>query len=422
MAEVNEELTRRYEEEYSESAQERKAEAEREWQRKAEILGDLTPLTERTEAFNNLVTGEGYKEKVPTGLTGIDLALNGGLSPRLYLVSADTGKGKSTLVWNIAQNIARQTARDRAEYDRLPPEERARTKPPKARSVLYFLMEMTAEELFARAISRRMLERNADRGSAAITPLTEDQILYQYQNSEEVSPEQQAVFTIEEAKFLQEEAPYLFVIEGRKTVEDIADYIQTFCDEFQKLHPDRPTEAPPVVIVDYLQILAPTMQNGRPLYREPRLQVDHNTGKFVEIKTRYGTPIILISSVTKQGQGSLEIDITDLKESGTISFDVDVVMTLNPAINEDLQAKLKNARSQDDRTEIKKEIKQRQRTDYPRKMTLLFEKNRGGIPGTEAKLVYYSAHNAFYDDPEAPEKTQRRYTGKDIIPPPNAPF
>jgi len=121
MAEVNEELTRRYEEEYSESAQERKAEAEREWQRKAEILGDLTPLTERTEAFNNLVTGEGYKEKVPTGLTGIDLALNGGLSPRLYLVSADTGKGKSTLVWNIAQNIARQTARDRAEYDRLPP-------------------------------------------------------------------------------------------------------------------------------------------------------------------------------------------------------------------------------------------------------------------------------------------------------------
>ena len=418
MPDYNEELTRKWEEKYSPSVIEEKKE-ENEYREGLKALSEeILPLTETTPDFNRIVTGDGYKEKVSTGFDGIDLALNGGLSPRLYLIAADTGRGKSTLAWNIAQNIARQTARTRAAYEALPEEERKETMPPKERSVLYFLLEMSAQELFARAISRRMLERNDGLPEKnVVLPLTEDQILYNFQNPDEVTDEQRAVFGIEEAKFIQAEAKYLYVIEGRKTVEEI----ETYIDAFQMKQ--RAIDYPPIVIVDYLQILAPTTdENGKQLIRDPRLQVDHNTTEFEKIKNSKGTPIIIISSVTKQGQGSLEVDITDLKESGQISFDVDCIITLNPTLTKEQEAILNKARTSDERAESKKKIKEKQMTEYPRKMTVRFEKNRGGIPNFKAGMLYFSAHYALFDDPENGQKTPPVYTGDQIRPPKRAPF
>jgi len=419
MPDFNEELTRKFEEEASTSAQEEAAARGA----LATFGNSLVSLDQTIPDFNDTVMGNGYREKISTGFDGIDRALNGGLTKRLYLISADTSMGKSTLVWNIAENIARNTAAARQEYDTLPEEDRKKTKPPKRQSVLYFLMEMTAEELTARAISRRMLEANEGKADKdIITPLTEDQILTQYNNPDEVTSAQQAAFTIAEHRFITDEAPYIYIIQGRKNVEDIALYVHAFMERENR---QELVEPPPVVIIDYLQIMAPTIdQNGRPLFREPRLQVDHNTKEIEKIIYDYGTPVILISSVTKQAQGNLVIDMTALKESGEISYNADVVITMNIGLTQEAKEELKKAESkaQDQRNEARKNAKETSKRAYPRRLELTFEKNRGAVMGIKVPMLYYAAHNAFFDDPEDDKPRERVYKPDEIRPPQKNPF
>ena len=128
----------------------------------------------------------------------------------------------------------------------------------------------------------------------------------------------------------------------------------------------------PVVIIDYLQILAPA---------EPRATDKQNTDKAVmelkRISRDYKTPVIGISSFNRANYREA-VTMEAFKESGAIEYSSDVLIGLQ----------LKGAGKKDfDANEAKKKS--------PREIELIILKNRNGSTGNRIEFSYYPLFNYF---------------------------
>ena len=129
----------------------------------------------------------------------------------------------------------------------------------------------------------------------------------------------------------------------------------------------------PLVMIDYLQILAPY---------DMRASDKQNTDKAVlelkRLSRDYKTPVIGISSLNRQGYKG-EVSLEDFKESGAIEYGSDVLIGLH----------FSGAGKKDfDSTEAKRA--------NPRKIELVILKNRNGSKG-EAPIDFYPMFNYFTD-------------------------
>lgn len=84
-------------------------------------------MTEYRSEFSNTEYGKAF----PTGFSILDGILNGGLREGLTVIGALSGLGKTTMLLQIANNIAEQ-----------------------GEDVIYFSLEMNKSELLTRTISR----------------------------------------------------------------------------------------------------------------------------------------------------------------------------------------------------------------------------------------------------------------------------
>lgn len=303
------------------------------------------------EDFINGINASVNTPATPTGYSRLDEVLDGGLYEGLYVLGAVSSLGKTTYITQMADQIARGTGQD----------------------VLIFSLEMARNELIAKSISREtviqvLLEQkeHPTGGNVMIKAKTvrgiTDGRRYQTYSKEERDTINRAIASYDKY------ANRIFIIEG---VGDIgAHQIRKAIQRHIHCTGNRP-----VVVVDYLQILAP--------YNE-RATDKQNTDKAVlemkRISRDYKIPVIAISSLNRASYGG-EIAMQAFKESGAIEYSSDVLIGL--------QFKGAGGDGFDGN---------KARRAMPREIELVILKNRNGRTGDIIPYRYYPAFNYFEEE------------------------
>lgn len=275
---------------------------------------------------------------IETGFSKLDNALDGGLYEGLYIVGAISSLGKTTYVLQMADYIAGSGT-----------------------DVLIFSLEMARAELMARSISRHTLLEVIENGGEFSHAKTARGILAGHRHKNYCQAERNLINTA--IKAYSEYAHNIYIIEG------VGDVSVTQIKEKVQKHISI-TGRKPVVIVDYLQILAP--------YND-RTSDKQNTDKAVlELKRMsrdYKLPVICVSSLNRDNYNKT-ISLEALKESGSIEYGSDVVIGLQ----------FVGAGSKDFDVNKAKE-------KNPREVEAIILKNRNGRTGKKINYAYYSWFN-----------------------------
>ena len=232
--------------------------------------------------------------------------------------------------------------------------------------MLIFSLEMSRTELMAKSISRHTIKHvDADPSLRTMHAKAARDITTgtQYKGYSDVEKELIKA-AIEDYRAY---AWHIFISEG---IGDIGvAQIRNTVNEHIRL-----TGNKPVVIVDYLQILAPN---------DPRASDKQNIDKAVlELKRAsrdYKIPVIAISSFNRENYKA-EANMAAFKESGAIEYGCDVLIGMQ------LSGMRKNI--------TEEEITQKKQA-YPREVELVILKNRNGRVGFTVQYSYYAKFNYF---------------------------
>lgn len=292
------------------------------------------------QSFINGIASSVDTPYIPTGFSKFDEVLDGGLYEGLYIVGAISSLGKTTLITQIADQIAQRGT-----------------------DILIFSLEMARAEIMAKSISRHTLEEVLANGGDIKNAKTTRGITTGKRYEKYNNTERELISTA--INTYAEYAERIYISEG---VGDIgAEQVK----EAVKKH-ILFTGRKPVVVIDYLQILAP--------YSE-RATDKQNTDKAVmemkRISRDYKIPVIGISSFNRTNY-SVGVTMEAFKESGAIEYSSDVLIGLQ----------LKGAGEKGfDATEEKKK--------NPREIELVILKNRNGRAGDKIPFNYYPLFNYF---------------------------
>ena len=299
--------------------------------------------------FRQYVIDERNNRPIPTGFKGFDTCIGGGLLPRFYIIGAVTTIGKTTLVLQMADNIAKA-----------------------GNDVIIFSLEMAKEDIIARSISRHTYEIcNRERLDTKFAK-TEYGILMggRYKDYSQEEKDLIADAYREYSEYAEE---HISIYEGKRTSEEIRDIVQKYIEVTGKR---------PVVIVDYLQILTPVPELIRATEKQ---QIDHDIDIFTAMRRELKVPVIGISSFNR-GSYLQTADISSFKESGNIEYSGDTVITLELDVTKSRKGEV----SADDFIEALRK--------NPRDIKLTFQKNRGNQVGTPLYFLYNPKFNYFEED------------------------
>lgn len=292
------------------------------------------------QSFIDGITDSVDTPYIPTGFNKLDAVLDGGLYEGLYIVGAISSLGKTTLITQIADQIA-QAGTD----------------------VLIFSLEMARTEIMAKSISRHTLQSVLATGGDICNAKTARGITTGKRHENYSKAERELIK--EAIRTYSQYAEHIYISEG---IGDIgAEQIRDTVKQHILF-----TGNTPVVIIDYLQILAP--------YSE-RATDKQNTDKAVmelkRISRDYKTPVIGISSFNRANYKEA-VTMEAFKESGAIEYSSDVLIGLQ----------LKGAGEKNfDANEEKKKS--------PREIELIILKNRNGSTGDKLGYRYYPLFNYF---------------------------
>lgn len=293
-----------------------------------------------TEDIANSAANTSY---IPTGYEALDGVLDGGLYEGLYIIGAISSLGKTTFIVQAADQMAAYGA-----------------------DILIFSLEMARSEIMAKSISRESfyvsLEQYGDSRAAKTTRGITTGKRWPNYSREEVAAIKQAISnyaTYSENLYIMEGVGDIGVAQIR---EAVADHI-------------RITGKKPVVIVDYLQLLAPN---------DPRSTDKQNMDKAVlelkRISRDYKTPVIAISSLNRQSYGA-PVSMEAFKESGAIEYSSDVLIGLQAAGAGSADFNIDAAKQKD-----------------PRQIELKILKNRNGRTGGTLAFEYYPLFNLYREE------------------------
>ena len=239
--------------------------------------------------FVALVKANRDRPAIPTGFSTLDELLGGGLYAGLYFVGAISSLGKTTLVLQIADNVAE------AGY-----------------GVLIFSLEMARSELMAKTLSRLSFLKSYEIYGATRYAKTTRGILRGHFPLQE----EQEVF----AKSLSEYGEWGQNIHITEGIGDVGvSHVRAKTEEYIK-HIGKP----PVIVIDYLQIL----QNPECKHSLTDKQaVDKNVMELKRISRDYDTPVIGISSFNRDNY-SAPVNMASFKESGAVEYSSDVLIGL----------------------------------------------------------------------------------------------
>jgi len=228
------------------------------------------------------------RDCVSTGFKNLDQVLDGGFYPGLYIIGAISSLGKTTFALQIA-DLAAQNGQD----------------------VLVFSLEMAKQELIAKSLSRISMEKCKGNDEALKNASSTRNIL----NGKALKNEK-SISLLNEC--LAQYTMYAGRIFYHIGIGDIGvEKIKTVIEKHIKV-----TGKKPLVVIDYLQIIAPF---------DIRATDKQNTDKaVVELKRAsrdFDIPVFAISSFNRENYTN-PVNIASFKESGAIEYTSDVLMAL----------------------------------------------------------------------------------------------
>ena len=277
---------------------------------------------------------------IPTGFNKLDGVLDGGLYEGLYIFGAISSLGKTTLITQIADQIAEAGT-----------------------DILIFSLEMARNELIAKSISRHTLTSVLDGGGDIRNAKTTRGITTGKRYANYNATERELINS--SIKAYGEYAGNIYISEG------IGDIGAAQIRETVKKHIFY-TGKRPVVVIDYLQILAP---------HNERMTDKQNTDKAVmelkRISRDYKIPVVAISSFNRANYKEA-VTMEAFKESGAVEYSSDILIGL--------QLAGAGKKDFDANAEKKKN---------PRTVELIILKNRNGATGEKIPYDYYPLFNHF---------------------------
>jgi len=237
---------------------------------------DLVPVRDALgqyfeEAGQPAISQEGEKLHILTGFIGLDDLLGGLQKSDLVVLAARPSLGKTSLALNIARNVA--------------VEQKA--------CVALFSLEMARE-----SVVQRLLASEAGVNSRFVR-------LGRFNEKDEVRI-MEASGILSEAPFYIDDSPQLRTIDIRSKA--------------RRLHFERNID---LIIVDYIQLLQGDGKN------ETRVQeLSHITRSLKMLARELNVPVLAVSQLSRavEWRASHIPQLADLRESGTIEQDADVVL------------------------------------------------------------------------------------------------
>ena len=305
------------------------------------ILTQNSCYSHLNSILNKFISNKNRK-LLSTGYSKLDATLGGGLYNSLYVIGGISGLGKTSIVLNILENLAK-----------------------KEQDVLFISLEMSREELVAKSLSRFTRETVDKRFTPMDYPSQRD---IQNGNFDMEAPYfQEGLINYTEA------SKHIFIKEAN------FNYNTELIREDIIKHKALRGKAP-VVVVDYLQVL-PCLKD----YGDDKKNIDFNITELKRISREYDIPVIVISSIGRQYYKK-PIDFEAFKSSGNIEFTADVVIGLQYSFMADIGNKQEN--------QIQ-EMYQEAKAKYPREVQTVILKNRNGSIGEYTNFIYEPKYNYF---------------------------
>lgn len=255
-------------------------------ERQARLFKTLRPANTAKTAFELL----GMPKEtpcIPTGITGLDEMLDGGLRCGLHVLAAASSLGKTTLATQIADAIALA-----------------------GNDVLYVTLEQSARDLVAKSVAR-LCYRQTDGMQCFTTREMTD-----LHKRATWSQQRREAFEQGVQAYGAAVAPHVEILEGvgRTCALDIAGYAACMAEQGRKT----------VVFVDYLQLLISDAT------QDERLSIARNVSDLRQLARDLDTPVVCISAVRRDAY-LMPVTLDSMKESGAIEYGADTVLGLQVA-------------------------------------------------------------------------------------------
>lgn len=315
-------------------------EERREEERRKEYRG--TSSAGYIQEFVNGISDSVNTEAIPTGFSKLDKELDGGLYEGLYTLGAVSSLGKTTLALQMADQIAQR-----------------------GKDVLIISLEMARTELMAKSISRHTLIDVFQNGGDLRHAKTTRGITSGARYVKYCDTERELIKRSIEA--YGSYADHIYIKEGLGNLGVTA--VRAAAEEHKRI-----MGKAPVVLIDYLQILAPYDPRAT-----DKVNLDRSVLELKRLSRDLKTPVIVISSFNRESY-SASVSMKAFKESGAIEYGSDVLIGLqlegvgNKEFDE-LKAKKRN----------------------PRAIELVILKSRNSAAGGRISFKYYPLFNYFLE-------------------------
>ena len=293
---------------------------------------------------------------ISTGFEQLDSLLDGGLYPGLYSLGAISSLGKTSLALQIGDNIAKS-----------------------GQGVLIFSLEMSRFELMAKTISRESLMRDiAENHSTRNAQTTRGILRANFRGN----PTAEGIIKAA-LKDYEQWGENLTIIEGIGNVG--VEHVKSEVESYMAGHDGKP----PVVVIDYLQILEPYSEK-----KTDKQNTDKNVTELKRLSRDYQIPVIGISSFNRENYNS-PVSMTSFKESGAIEYSSDVLIGLQYSGADYRDGEKESERQARIRMLIDK-VKAEASAGNPVPIELKILKNRNGRLG-KIKLEFTPMFNYFME-------------------------
>ena len=304
-------------------------------------------------------------EPIPTGFKSLDEVLGGGLQPGLYVLGAVSSLGKTTLAVQICDNVAAS-----------------------GYPALFVTIEQSAREIVAKSLSRLASESGQDVSTTDVMSASRRRAWGEGMYSR---------FMRVCERYTEEIAPCLRILEGTKqpAVADVAAAALEMQGHYGR---------PPVIFVDYLQLLA--AQDDRDTDKRA---VDRNVMSLRQLARDLQTPVFVISSLNRSSY-STGVTLDSFKESGSVEYGSDVLLGLQPEGMREHMEQTKDTRTKTEADKFLRESK----AETVRACELVILKNRAGrTPYEGLPLKFRPVASTFKEG--KPDPARNNYAGLNIV-------
>ena len=248
--------------------------------RQGRVVGGLVPISTGVQTvYSNLSEAASSGQKIPglsTGLNDLDRFILGLNKGELILIAARPGMGKTSIALNIAMNVAKKSGK----------------------TVAVFSLEMSREQLVSRLL--------AGEGLVPSQNLLTGQL-----NSDEWKRIAAAAQVLSATDMRIDDNPMLSVSD-----------MNAQCRRISNLG---------LVVIDYLQLMQSAGGDSRKYAGENRQQVVSDMSRMLKIMAKeLNVPVICLSQLSRANESrqNKRPMLSDLRESGAIEQDADIVMFL----------------------------------------------------------------------------------------------